>query len=383
MFRGRFVRSSARAVAILALVIPAVSAASADVTAGRAAVAGEGAATAFRQTMTPTPVADGITAFIAAESPSGLVQGNITVIAGSSATLVVDAGQYPALARDVVAWIRAQGLAPVRFLVTTHWHGDHLLATAVFQEAFPGLVVIQHAETARRGRETYADWRSGQLPQTRAYVADLATAIERGTDGEGRALSAETLQAYRESVAMFAPWDATADELGWIDPDITIVERTTVRLGGRDVEVRFPGKANTTGDLVVWDPSTRTLVTGDIVVAPTPYSFGSWHSEWIDTLAALRALAPARIVPGHGPVMTNDDYLVQLADLLAETRRQVRAAIAAGQDLEAVKASVTLPEFERRFAGDDPRRIRAFRQFYLAPGIVQAWKEAKGEPRSP
>ena len=75
-------------------------------------------------------------------------------------------------------------------------------------------------------------------------------------------------------------------------------------LGGRKVELRFFGPANTTGDLALWDPRTRTLVTGDIVVAPTPYSFGSYHSEWIGVLDAMRALKPARIVPGHGPEST-------------------------------------------------------------------------------
>ena len=96
----------------------------------------------------------------------------------------------------------------------------------------------------------------------------------------------------------------------------------------------------------------------------------------------LRALEPARIVPGHGEVMRDDAYLRRLAALLAETRTQVRAAIADGLTLEQVREQVTLAEFEQEFAGDDPARVRAFRAFYLQPGIEQAWKEAKGEPRS-
>jgi glyoxylase-like metal-dependent hydrolase (beta-lactamase superfamily II) len=163
---------------------------------------------------------------------------------------------------------------------------------------------------------------------------------------------------------------------------MTITQSATLDLGGRVVALHHFGKANTTGDVVAWDATTRTLVTGDVVVAPAPYSFGSYHSEWIEVLAALRGLKPAHIVPGHGEVMADDSYLQRLSALLAETRTQVRKAVADGKSLEQMQQEITLPEFERQFANGDPAVIRGFREFYLAPGIPQAYKEAKGEPRS-
>lgn len=333
----------------------------------------------FRQDYRTTEVADGVIAFVADESPGGVVQGNITVIAGERYSVVVDSGQYPALARRIVEDVRARGLPPVKYLVNTHWHGDHLLANHVFKDAWPELVVLQHAQTARAGARNYADWHAkaqgyGRLPD------ELEAAAARGTSAKGEPLSEEQRAGNRTNAALLRQWLAAGGmQTRWAPPDLTFGAGIDLELGNRTVSVRHLGRANTAGDVVLWDERTRTLVTGDIVVAPTPYSFGSYHSDWIGTLARLRAMKPARIVPGHGQVMGDDAYLQQLAALLEETRRQVRAGLDAGRTLEQLRAEIRLPEFEARFAGTDPARIRAFRAYFLQPGIEQAYKEARGE----
>lgn len=335
----------------------------------------------WKQDFTRVQVADGVTAFIAAESPGGVVQGNITVIAGERYSLVVDSGQYPDLARRVIGSIKASGAPPVRYLVNTHWHGDHLLSNFVFEQAYPDLILIQHAETARVGTKEYADWPT-LLAEMKAMPDELEKQATEGRSKDGKVLDGAQRESMRINAMLLRQLLPTAEGSGWSAPDLAFADEMTLDLGGRKVALRNLGKANTTGDVVVWDEKTRTLVTGDIVVAPTPYSFGSYHSEWIEVLAKMQALQPLRIVPGHGEAMRDDSYLERLAALLAETRTQVRAGIAAGQTLEQIQKDVTLPEFQKQFAGDNPGRIRAFQRFYLQPGIVQAYKEARGEPRS-
>lgn len=345
-----------------------------------AAFAACGPAAAFDQSFARVDVAEGIVAYVANESPGGVVQGNVTVISGADASLVIDSGQYPELARRIVADMKASKLPPARYLVNTHWHGDHLLANFVFDEAFPGLVVLQHAETARLGPVNYADWGPKKVRELVDYAGKMDAAAEKGVTSKGVALDEDMRESFRVDAKLIRVWAATSEDSRWEAPDVTITADTGIDLGGRVVAVRHLGNANTTGDLVAWDAATKTLVTGDIVVHPTPYSFGSWHSEWIDTLQKMRELEPARIVPGHGAVMHDDAYLAQLQALLAETRARVRAAVADGKSLEDVRKQVTLSDFETRFAGEDAARRRAFRQFYLQPGLERAWKEARGEP---
>jgi glyoxylase-like metal-dependent hydrolase (beta-lactamase superfamily II) len=71
--------------------------------------------------------------FEAAEGTTAVVNGNIVAIVGRDAEMVVDTGQFPGIARRVVADLRALTKAPVRYVVNTHWHGDHLLANSVFR----------------------------------------------------------------------------------------------------------------------------------------------------------------------------------------------------------------------------------------------------------
>src|SRR5262245_64105411 len=85
------------------------------------------------QVVEPGP---GILAFIAAGTSGSFPSGNVVAIVGEEAVLVVDSGRWPTLARRIVAEIRKKTDKPVRYLVHTHWHLDHIAADAVFREAW-------------------------------------------------------------------------------------------------------------------------------------------------------------------------------------------------------------------------------------------------------
>jgi glyoxylase-like metal-dependent hydrolase (beta-lactamase superfamily II) len=86
--------------------------------------------------------------------------------------------------------------------------------------------------------------------------------------------------------------------------------------------------ACTRGDLSVWLPAERVLVTGDLLVHPAPYSFGFYLSEWKAVLTRLGALPAAVIVPGHGAVQRDRTYLDLFVELLDATIGQTRDAVA-------------------------------------------------------
>jgi glyoxylase-like metal-dependent hydrolase (beta-lactamase superfamily II) len=324
-------------------------------------------------------VAEGIHAFVAGESRSGVVQGNIVLIVGQEAALVVDAGQFPSTARRVAADIRRLTDRPVRVLVNTHWHGDHLLANHVLQESFPGLVTVAHAETRRAGPKFYGEW-AKQVAEFPRMIQTLRERVATGKKRDGSPLSDDEKAGYAADADDLSAVLADVQDSRYTPADMTFEDEVTFHLGGREVRVSRLGRGNTAGDAVLWVPDAKVLVTGDTVVYPTPYSFGSFHGDWIGVLERMIALQPAKVVPGHGPVMSDTSYLRTLIELLAETRRQVRAAVQAGLNLEQTRKKVDLRRFERRLAGDSPDRARAFRDFFLVPGLERAYKEAKGEP---
>ena len=94
-------------------------------------------------------IAEGTYSFIAPESDSGVVQSNCTVIIGDDSVLVVDTGQFPSLAARMVADIKKLTNKPVRYIVNTHWHFDHLWGNAAFRDAYPGVAIINTGSRAR------------------------------------------------------------------------------------------------------------------------------------------------------------------------------------------------------------------------------------------
>jgi hypothetical protein len=97
----------------------------------------------------------------------------------------------------------------------------------------------------------------------------------------------------------------------------------------------------------------------------------------VQTLAKVKALGATIIVPGHGPVEHDYSYLDLVSSLLQYVTSQVQQAERQGLTLEDTRKKVDLTAFERRFAGDDHDRQRAFRTGFTQQAIERAYQEAK------
>lgn len=325
-------------------------------------------------------LAPGVVAFVAPEGRTGTVQGNTLVVIGRDAVLVVDTGQFAELAQRMVADIRKRTDKPVRYVVNTHWHGDHLLGNAAFVDAFPGVSIVNHLETRRlsdKSYETFAEKAAKDFPQ---YVTDMRAAVARGTRKSGAPLSAEDKDYYTRQADEVEAFLRQLPAMRYVHADALFDHELRLDLGGREVRVLHLGRGNTGGDTVVFVPDAKVAAAGDLVVYPTPYAFGSWLAEWLDTLQKLEALGASAILPGHGPVLRDHAYIDTVAALVRETRQQVAAAVKQGLSLDDIRKRVTLEEYRRALAGDDYWRRRAFDEFFLQPAVEQAYKEATGQP---
>ena len=128
-----------------------------------------------------------------------------------------------------------------------------------------------------------------------------------------------------------------------------------------------PGRGNTGGDAVVYVPSRKVLITGDLLVAPFPYASGSFIGEWIESLKKVDALEAATLLPGHGPVMHDKVYLHQVIDLLESVQTQVRQAVAKGLTQEQTRKAVQVGPFRQAMGGEDPWRPFGFESNFLRP----------------
>ena len=333
---------------------------------------------ATKQDFKTVKVAEGIYAFIATESNSGVVQGNVVLIAGDESAMLIDSGQFPSLAKQIAEKVHELTKKPVRLLVNTHWHGDHLLSNHVFKEHFPGILVVAHENTVTLGEKNYGKF-AEQLKGYPKLIQDIRSLAKSGKSTKGRTLTKDEIEG------LYIDADSLETNLNDLSNSryepagLTFQKEVAFDLGKRKARIMNLGRGNTSGDAVVFVADAKVLVTGDTVVHPTPYSFGSYHSEWIDVLKKMTELGADTYIPGHGEVMKDASYLNTLIALLEDVRTQVRAAVEKGLSLEDVRKQITLEEWNNRLAGNNPARRRAFISFFLVPGLERAYKEAKGE----
>jgi len=210
--------------------------------------------------------------------------GNVTALVTHDGLLVVDSG-VSENAPKLVEALEALSPRPVRFLINTHHHFDHVGGNATVGA---GATIVAHA-------------------LAKAPDADKGPATETFTDEK------------------------------------------TVKVAGEAVRLLHFGPGHTAGDTVVVMESQKVIAAGDLFFNGVPpyidVAAGADTENWIQTIEALAERYPDyHVVPGHGAV-TDMAHFRAFATYLEALRTQVAAAIAAGQTREEAQESVTLAEF--------------------------------------
>jgi len=324
-------------------------------------------------------VADGIVAFIASESNNGIVSGNCVAVIGDAGVLVVDTTSFPSHARSIIDEIRKLTSQPVRFVVHTHWHPDHIMGDGEFETAFPGVAFVSTGPTREAIAAAAPKYIKGNAEQGEAYAAMMRKQVQDGKGEGGKVLTEDDkkyLTDYASTIDFAVP---EYRKYRTVLPGVVFDETLTVHLGRREVRVLFLGRGNTAGDAIIFVPDSKVVMTGDLLVAPTPYSYGSFLTEWIRTLARVKGLGASTLVPGHGPVQHDDAYLDLVSSALQSVVTQVRAAVASRLSLEDTRKKVDLDAFRQKFCGGDHARETAFRVGFAEPAVERAYQEAKLE----
>lgn len=229
-------------------------------------------------------------------------------VIGERSVLVVESMLNGDLASQLIGLVRRATTKPIRFLVNTSYHGDHAYGNYLFPDS---TVVIQHPATKRHMEENFEDDRRFMI----------------GLMGQGKGI--ERVQSR--------------------SADIIVPDMISIDLGGRTVEVRHFGFAQTPGDLVIWTPEAKVLWVGNMIQAPSPalpWLLEGRHTETIATLARLRKFLPddATIIPGHGRPMRPADIEFPLR-YLRELDEAVRGAIAEGRSVESTLEAVGMTAY--------------------------------------
>ena len=228
-------------------------------------------------------IGPGVYAAISGESNAGF-------IIGDDAVLVVDSFFEPDTARALLGEIRKITPKPVRYVVNTHYHLDHVAGDPVFKDA--GAIVVTH-RNVRAWMRVENLHMFGSIPD-RAFKARMEQRIAQ------------------------LPL-----------PDMVTDSPVTIWLGARRVDIR-PAEGHTGGDLVVGVPDAKVLFCGDMLWRMPPNIVDGKVSKWIETDKSFEQLPDAAsmtFVPGHGDLATVKDvaifrgFLTDLMSLTAAGRK--------------------------------------------------------------
>ena len=328
-------------------------------------------------------VAEGVYAAIRKEPPGLTVNANTVFIVNTEDVIVVDTTLTPGSAREVLAALRKLTTKPVRYVVNTHWHDDHILGNQVYREAFPGVEFVAHAKTLEYLPTTGLTNRKQAMSADGypRFIAALKNRLEKNESVFGGPLDEEERATLTSDIRIAQRYMAENPSAQVILPTVTLEDRLTLHRGKRTIEILSPGRGHTSGDIVVHLPAEGVLITGDLVIWPVPYVGNpqSHPGDWGATLEKLIALRPAVIIPGHGPVLRDDAYLKLMANLFASIKRQVEASVGRGETLEQTRKGVNLDEFQKAFAGDSRMRKMIFRSYVMGPAVEAAFNDASAK----
>ena len=322
------------------------------------------------------PLGDSVFAVIRREPLGFAVNGNSLVVICDKDVLVVDTDFTRKAANEVIAAIRQLTKKPVRYVVNTHWHDDHVMGNQAYRDAFPDVKFVAHENTLDGLTHDAVTNRKQQLEGAPAGLDYFRDVLKKGTSLGGGAMADDERATWTSTIAIVEQYLAEAPTAVSVLPSVTFSDHLTLERGSRKIEILYFGPANTRGDAVIFLPKEKIVATGDLVVAPIPFTFNSNIGPWIGALDKLRALGAKVYVPGHGPVMHDDSYIRQVQRLLTSVRDQTAAAVARGDSLAQARKSVDLSAIRTEFTGDSPLLKILFGSFVTEPAVAQGFAEA-------
>lgn len=253
---------------------------------------------------------------------------NIGFIIGDDAVMVIDPGGSAIEGEALHEAVRVATDRPIRYVVLTHVHPDHIFGAAAFRVDHPQFVGHERLLGALAQRGDY-------------YVKTLHRDLGDAASGS-------------EIVA----------------PTHLVAEREAIDLGNRIIDIQAHGPAHTDNDLTLFDRRTATLWLSDLLfVERIPVIDGSILG-YIKEIEAMKRVAAQRAIPGHGPASVDwpaaaEPELRYLNAVLAGTRAAIRRDV----DIAEAPRHVALEERGKWLLFDD----------YHARNVTTAYKELEWE----
>ena len=325
-------------------------------------------------------LAPGVWSGVRENSSQSPVMGTSTFVIGDNGVIVFDGGGAPIMSERLMTKIASLTDKPITHLVISHWHGDHMFGVFRIVEEFPDVQVIAHPFTraATLGRPMdYLKKQPTAIERRIAVITDRLAKFEESGDTE--TYHPDRMESYRYFIKHQALLDAQFKTYDFTLPTITFEKKLVIYSGTREIQLLHLGDANTEGDVIMWLPQDKIVATGDVIVLPTPYAFNTDPKKWAATLRAINALGYDTLVPGHGAIQHDMDFMNLTIEALDSIAEQTDQFIADDLSQEEAMEKLDFSAFDERFTGGDSYIDTYYQAYFTTPLRSSAYRAAMGE----
>ena len=291
---------------------------------------------------------------------------NASIIVNQDDVLIVDSHASPAAAWALMEEIKAFTNKPVKFVVNTHFHWDHAHGNQIYG---PGVEIIG-SEFTRNQLVAGASKTGRSYPMF--ITQGIPAAIDRIKGQQATAADDATKQRLAEQLKVQQNYQAAVNAVVVTPPTVTLKDSMTLYRGGREIRLLFLGRGHTGGDVVVFLPKERVVVSGDLMTNGTSYIGDGYVPDWIETLNKLKALDFDWVLPGHGAAFQGkakiDQFQSYLRDFWSQAEKLHKAGVPAAEAAKQIDL--------RSHAADFPSITAAG---ILDHGVFQAYDIMEGK----
>lgn len=269
-------------------------------------------------------------------APGRQPDGNTIILTSSDGLIVFDTGRHAAQVQKIVDYAAARH-TPVAAIINSHWHLDHLSGNIPLRKMWPGAGVYSNDAALS---EALGSFLARGLESNRKLVADPATPAGLAGDLRGDM--------------------ATVEQGALLHPTVSVEAPRMLTIGGRKLDIHV-AKAASAGDLWVYDPAAKLVLTGDLVTLPAPFLDTACPANWSVALDAILATPFERAFPGHGREMTRAD--ITLYRDAFNALLTCAASVQPAGDCAASWSSAATPLLDGR--SGDAEQAAAYARYYV------------------
>jgi len=227
-------------------------------------------------------VAPGVDLMPGAFVPGQQPDGNTVIFRAPDGLVVMDTGRHAEHTQRIIDYAHAADL-PIKAVVNSHWHLDHIGGNPRIRAAFPDVRIYASAaiDDAMHG-----------------FLADYHHQLE---DALAQSKDEKQSQAWRGEIGIIDSGKA-------LYPDVVIDKSQTRQIAGHRFDIHLHAHAVTAGDVWLFDPKTRVLAAGDLVTLPVPFLDTACPARWQNALAELAHQPFKSLIPGHGAPMSRAQF---------------------------------------------------------------------------